>query len=94
MGIGMGMVYSPFGMGMSMGMVYVGTYNYLYRYTGVYIRRYLRSDLIGMGGSGGWVLGYQVSTLEGYVCISSPGPPLHLDLELYSRDALVLLRFR
>ena len=26
--------------------------------------------------------------LEGYVCISSRGPPLPLDLELYSRDAL------
>ena len=33
MGIGMGMVYSP--LGMSMGIVHVGTYNDLYRYTGV-----------------------------------------------------------
>ena len=36
MGIGMGMVYSPLGIGMGMGMVYVGTYNYLHKYTGVY----------------------------------------------------------
>ena len=41
------------------------------------------------GGPGGWVWGYQVSTLEGYVCISSRGPPLPLplDLEVYSRAA-------
>ena len=29
--------------------------------------------------------------LEGYVCISSPGPPLPLDLELYSRAAQVFV---
>ena len=45
-----------------------------------------------MGGSGGWVWGYQVSTLEGYVCISSRGPPLPLDLELYSRAAQKAIR--
>ena len=36
MGIGMGIIYSPLGIGMGMGMVYVGTYNYLHKYTGVY----------------------------------------------------------
>ena len=38
--MGRATVYSPLGigmgMGMGMGMVYVGTYNYLHKYTGVY----------------------------------------------------------